>query len=67
MLFDFVVTRDGLTNFCFGILIPIVFPAVPNEDRACCLNLSDEFAAFHLSWSCACRRTFGITPEERSL
>jgi hypothetical protein len=39
MLIDFVVTRDRLAKLRRRILIPIVFAAMPDEDRALLFNL----------------------------
>jgi hypothetical protein len=53
MFLDFAVARHGLGDFCGGILIPIMFSAVTNEDATKFFNLFDKIAVFHASSSSA--------------
>jgi hypothetical protein len=49
------------------ILIPIVLPAMPNENCTFCFDLLNQLAPFHANSSSECWRTFGIAPEDKSL
>ena len=66
MFIDLAMTRNGLRDFGGGILIPVVFAAVADEDRTLGFNLLDEFAAFHADSSSPRRRTQGISPLVKS-
>ena len=67
VLVDFVVSRNRLAHLRRRVLIPIVFATVSNEDRALLFDFLDQFAPLHASSSSECWRTFGITPEDKSL
>ena len=47
MLLDLAVSRDGLGNFGRRILIPVVPPAVADEDRAEFFDFPDQVAVLH--------------------
>ena len=47
MLLDLAVPRHRLRHFIRGILIPVVPPAVANEDASEFLDLPDEVAVLH--------------------
>ncbi len=64
---DLGVTRDRLTNFRHGILVPIMSSAMPDEDRPGLLDLTDQIAPLHASSISAWRRTQGIAPPVNSL
>jgi len=53
MLFDLAMARNRLAGAGLRILIPIVPAARPNEHAPIMLNLADEVASFHASWSSA--------------
>lgn len=63
---DFTMPRDGLTLFGARVLIPVVFPSVPDEDTPQRGQLLDEFDALHATRSSARRRTLGIEPFVKS-
>jgi exoribonuclease II len=54
IFFDLVVSRHGLANFCFGILIPIVPSAMSDENCALLFNSLNQLASFHASSSSEC-------------
>jgi hypothetical protein len=62
------MSRDRLENAGLGILIPIVFATVANENPTLLLDLFDQIAAFHATSKVACwRDTVGMLPEAISL
>ena len=67
VLAELAVARHRLTDSGLGILIPVVIPAVTDEDAAGFLDLPDQGHAFHWIWSSATRRTPGIRPLVSSL
>jgi hypothetical protein len=64
---DLVVPRHRLTNFCPGILIPVMLSAMSDENCAFLFDFLNELASLHASSSSECWRTFGIAPEDKSL
>ena len=44
---DLAMARDRLGNLGGGIVIPVVFPAMANEDTAVRFKLSDKIFALH--------------------
>ena len=59
-LFDFLMAWDRLTDTHSRVLITIVPSTVSNEEAAVLLDLTDEIATFHETWSLATRRTSGM-------
>ena len=51
------VSRDRLRHFRLRVLIPIVLPAVPDENCATFLNLTNQVAPLHATSSTEWRRT----------
>lgn len=47
VFFYFTVPRDGLTRSGLGIPIPIMTPAMSNEDTSVLLDLLDLIATLH--------------------
>ena len=54
VFFDLVVPRHRLTNFCPGILIPIVLSAMPDENCTLLFDFRNELASLHASSSSEC-------------
>ena len=46
VLFDFTMPRDGLTDARVRVLIPVVFPAVPDEQAPDSFDLMDQATRF---------------------
>ena len=61
-LLDFAMPRHGLTHLGLRVLIPVVFPTVPDEHAALRLELANEIEPLHATASSARRRTWGIFP-----
>ena len=61
------MSRNGLTNPGFRILVSIVPRATANQDASAIFNPADKIAALHDNWSSATRRTLGIFPPVSSL
>src|SRR2546430_15489355 len=57
----------GWQNFCHGILIPVVFAAMADEHAALCFDFFNQIAPLQASSNSECWRTFGTTPEDKSL
>ena len=53
VILDLAVARDRLTHVRARILIPIVFPAVSDENTTHLGKLLDQVGALHATWSCA--------------
>ncbi len=53
MLFDFIVAGYGLADLCLRILIPIMTPAMPDENRPEFFNFSDKITPLHANSSSA--------------
>ena len=66
VLVDLVMPGDGLADFGLGLLVPVVFAAVPEEDGAGLIDFLDEFAPLQAAASSAWRRTQGMVPPRRS-
>ena len=47
--FYLAMTRNGLTNPCLWILVPIMSSTATNKDASTVFNSADEIAAFHES------------------
>jgi hypothetical protein len=67
--------RNSLISRCRGtgcaisrarILVPIVFPSMPNENASHFLNLLNEVAALHATSNSATFRTAGMCPPDKS-
>jgi len=58
--FDLSMPRHWLRHACEGILIPIVFPAMSDENAAHLLDLLYEVPALHANSNSATLRTAGM-------
>ena len=56
-----------LGHFGSGILVPVVLPAVPDENTAHLTEFSNEGPSFHATSSPSTLRTQGIEPLVKSL
>src|SRR5579883_289014 len=64
--FDLPMPRHWLRHACDWILIPIVFPAMPDENASHLLELLHEVPALHASSNSATLRTAGMCPPDKS-
>ena len=64
--FDFPVARHGLRNARLRVTIPVVFPAVPDEDTSGFFQLADQIRPPHPTDSSATLRMPEISPLVRS-
>jgi hypothetical protein len=65
-LFDFPMAGHGLRNARLRIPIPVMFPAVPNEDASGFLQRADQVDPLHPMDSSVILRMPGISPLVRS-
>src|ERR1700677_676772 len=65
-LVDFLMARNGLADFGFRMMIPVVTPAMPDNHRSQFLDFLDEVAPFHATSSLARLRILGIEPLVKS-
>jgi hypothetical protein len=57
MFLDFPVPGNGLACACLWVLIPIMPPAMSDENAARPFKLADKINPFHANWSSATCRT----------
>jgi len=65
-LVDLAVTGDRLRHSSAGVLIPIVFPSMSNENAPQFLYFLYEVSAFHATSNSATFRTAGMCPPDKS-
>ena len=65
-LVDLAMPGDWLRHACAGILVPIVFPSMSNENAPYFLYLLHEVPAFHATSNSATFRTAGMCPPDKS-